>query len=231
MKMSALELFVLQNKSEEVAENVFPNAHLDQSIAVVKSISTVLERFGYAPPAYEEMDLLNPERFHQVKLQMLQALTKATIESMEELENAEELQRLYSPGDIARFMGLSHTTISKYIEGGRFQGVERPEPGRHVDIPGHTIFTYPSGTVVTVSKIVKDYNARLYEAEHQEKLGEVSFIESKIKQYEEKYNCNLQQLENSLNESGSSSENIDTIAILDLDVWKYLESRREALLV
>jgi predicted transcriptional regulator len=223
--MSVMEQYILQNKLESVAKHMFPfeTENLHEGIALVKVLSSVLESVGFAPKIMDEIDLLKPDSFEKAKQEIIRQLTRAAVQGA---SITTEQSKVYSPTDVARMMGVSHTTISKYIAAGRFQGVERPEPGKHVEITGRTVLEYPNGETKPVYQIALEFKERMRRAEEEEQESEIVFIEKKIQTYQERYRS-IEDLEKELY-SGATLSN--TSAALDLDVWKYFENRKNVLL-
>lgn len=122
----------------------------------------------------------------------------------------------FTESELCRMMGLSPQTISRYVDSGRFEGVDRPEPGEQVKIKGTTMLTYPSGETTQVYEIARRYKEKVEKAEKEEAQSEMEFNRAKIKGLEARYGS-LEALELRV-ESGIAK----AAEGLDYDVWSYL---------
>lgn len=69
----------------------------------------------------------------------------------------EEIAKTYTTGQLARFFGVSITTINKWIASGRLLGAERTVRNKQARISEHTIWVSPTGEQVPVREIVDRY--------------------------------------------------------------------------
>lgn len=217
--MSLAEILDVKERKEEYARIFFSPDKLKENLIMFKLISNLVRKTGGSLSEIDEISLLDASVFEHAQQELIDSL--ASVASIATVEAEPILQ--YSTGQIARFFGVSQTTISNWIAQDRFEGVVRPDIGKHVEIPSDTIFKYPSGRLVCVKEVVDKYEAK------EKRLAantetESDFIERKIKGYEEKYGAIellREQLEKGVRNAGDGG--------LDLDVWEYLMQRRDAL--
>jgi hypothetical protein len=69
----------------------------------------------------------------------------------------EEIGKTYSTGQLAKYFGVSITTINNWIAAGRFLGVERPERNKQVRVSENTLWVSPAGEKIPVRDIVDSY--------------------------------------------------------------------------
>ncbi|WP_019911979.1 helix-turn-helix domain-containing protein [Paenibacillus sp. HW567] len=166
-------------------------------------------------------EFLDHEKFAAAQREIVYFLTQ-----VQRSLQAEPLRAKHYPTrEVARMLGVSHQTISRWIAQGRFAGVTRPEPGKHVDIPANAILEYPSGETVRISEAAKSYQARMQAAAETESEDELCFITGKLSAYEEKYGP-IEQFK----QKSDSGELVTSDEDIDLDVWTYLLKRKQELL-
>ncbi|PGP12641.1 hypothetical protein COA01_33020 [Bacillus cereus] len=71
----------------------------------------------------------------------------------------------YTTGQLAKYFGVSITTINNWISDGRFLGVERTKTNKQARISANTIWISRIGKYYPVSQIIKDWE------EEQEEIG------------------------------------------------------------
>ena len=134
--------------------------------------------------------------------------------------NAQAKTRLktYTTGDLAKFFGVSVTTINNWIDQNRFVGVARKEKNEKVRISENTIWISSSNQLIPVSVIVEDWE------NEQKKYGipsdkeDMAVMKQTIKYFEEKYGG---RYEDTLFKLKSKSPE----QLRDEDEWKYLLGR------
>ncbi|MEB3103929.1 hypothetical protein [Ferviditalea candida] len=88
----------------------------------------------------------------------------------------EDVGKSYTTGQLARFFGVSITTINKWIATGRLIGVERADRNKHARISDSTIWVSPTGEHIPVRDVVE----RFVESESQE-LNTIDMDEARYK--------------------------------------------------
>lgn len=221
MNMSLIEILDVKERNEDYAHNIFSSKSLKENIITYKLLSNLVRKAGFRVPDVDEVTLVTDQSmFEKAQRELVESLTLIAAAAVE----AEPITR-YSTGQIARFFGVSQTTISNWISQGRFEGVVRAESGKHVEIPSDTAFTYPSGKTVLVKDMAERFQERQQlAAEQLDAESEAKFIERKIKQFEDKYGT-LDKLRQEIEDGARSAAD----GGLDLDVWNYLAQRRVAL--
>jgi transposase-like protein len=65
--------------------------------------------------------------------------------------------RGYTSKDLAKFFGVSQTTINKWVKQQRFDGISRTYEGENLYFPPTTLFTSPNGKKYLISDVVAQY--------------------------------------------------------------------------
>lgn len=221
MDMSLTEKLEVTERVDDFARIMFSSEKLRENVIVFKMISSLVRKAGADFEEVNEMRLMDKSTFQLLQNQLVQSL--ATIATTETLKP--ELLETYSTGQIAKYFGVSQTTISKWIAQGRFEGVSRDEPGRHVEITSDTYFNYPSKKRVQVRDVVVRYKERERQFENNTE-SEMDFVIRNIGVYEDKYGS-LDVLREKIQSGALKSAE----ASMDLDVWAYFLQRRDKLIV
>lgn len=129
----------------------------------------------------------------------------------------------YTTGQLARYFGVSITTINNWINEGRFIGIKRDETNKQIRIPANTMFKARNGKQSPVSKYVEFYE--IEQAESGENLydtNEPLFIINQLTMYEEKYKGEFTKTlgKKSLDEMTPEERT-------DMSAWKYFLRRQE----
>lgn len=134
-----------------------------------------------------------------------------------------ELAPTYTTGQLARYFGVSITTINNWINEGRFIGIKRDETNKQVRIPANTIFKSRSGKLYPVTKYIEYYETE--QAESGENLfdtNEPLFIINQLSKYEEKYKGEFTK---TLGQK--PVEEMTAEERTDMSAWKYFLRRQE----
>ncbi|MEX1029130.1 MAG: hypothetical protein WDZ91_03675 [Paenibacillaceae bacterium] len=104
----------------------------------------------------------------------------------------EEVGKTYTTGQLARFFGVSITSINKWISTGRLVGVERLSRNKQARISENTIWLAPNGEQVLVRDVVERFiqnqDTLTIDMEDEEyKVERVKEIIKMINFYEERY--------------------------------------------
>jgi excisionase family DNA binding protein len=221
MNMAITDILEVQERQETYASNIFSSRQLRENIITYKMLCDAVEASGIVIHRLSDNEFLDPEKFMIAQQNIVYLLTQVQCSSQAELSRSKH----YPTREVARMLGVSHQTISRWIAQGRFAGVTRPEPGKHVDIPATAILEYPSGEVVRISEAAKSYQVRMQAAAETESEDELRFITDKLSAYEEKYG----PIEHFRHKS-DSGKLITSDEDIDLDVWTYLLKRKQELL-
>ncbi|MGY0692012.1 hypothetical protein ACW2QC_04365 [Virgibacillus sp. FSP13] len=136
---------------------------------------------------------------------------------------AEETEHvpIYTTGQLAKFFGVSTTTINNWIKEGRFIGVERKERNKQARISANTRYMAQSGEVLYVKEVVEMYNEESVENDENIKDNdEYAFLVGQLAMYENKYGgeYNKTLAKKSFNEMTPEEQT-------DLTAWKFFLER------
>nr|WP_286675409.1 helix-turn-helix domain-containing protein [Clostridium sp. ZBS12] len=98
------------------------------------------------------------------------------------IEAAVEEEINYTTGELSKYFGVSITAINKWIDQGRFIGVERLEKNKQVRISENTLWKSRKGNTIPVKQIVETYIE-----ETSSNKERISAMKESIKFFENKY--------------------------------------------
>jgi len=131
----------------------------------------------------------------------------------------------YTTGQLAKYFGVSITTINNWINEGRFVGVKRDETNKQVKISANTIYKSRNGEQYPISQVVQEYEAEQAElGENPNDFNEALFIINQLALYEDKYDGDFTKAFGS-----KSQEELSAEELTDVETWKYFLRRQEAL--
>lgn len=212
--MSSMQTVYIKEHQEDFARNIFSANTLFEQILTFRMVEDLLRIGGYKLPVVSDEVLSeNKEFFEKMKLEVIQKWTEAT---------SRKVTR-YPTSEIADMVGVRQQTVSRWVAQGRFSGVEREQPGQHVEIPSDSVLTMPNGTEVLVSELARKYEERKQMAEQELAQGEIVMIERQLTGFADKYRT-IDDLKVRI----ESGENVE-FGGLDLDVWSYLLQRKQEL--
>lgn len=110
------------------------------SIELQSEVRRILEQYPY-------------QGMHAALQEDLQKLGSILVRVAQE----EEVGKTYSTGQLAKYFGVSITTINNWIAAGRFIGVERSERNKQARISENTIWISPANEKVPVRDIVEAF--------------------------------------------------------------------------
>jgi len=93
----------------------------------------------------------------------------------------------YSTGDLAKYFGVSTTSINNWIKEDRFLGVKRPARGKQLKISEDTIWVSSSNKKFTVKEIVEMWNQQYADLEKLTPKDEREILLQEIGAFENKY--------------------------------------------
>ncbi len=111
---------------------------------------------------------------------LMESYLNKAIDSM--IEAAVEEETIYTTGDLSKYFGVSITAINKWIDQGRFIGVERLEKNRQIRISENTLWKSKKGNTIPVKQIVETYIEETFSDEE-----EMNSMKDTIKVFEDKY--------------------------------------------
>jgi len=136
----------------------------------------------------------------------------------------EEIGKTYSTGQLAKYFGVSITTINNWIAAGRFSGVERSERNKQARISENTIWLSPIEERILVREIVDTYEQKrkrenpphpIYEGN----LSRIRYIVETISFFENRYGKTYAEV---LVEKGSPDESVDWVWAREGKEWRSL---------
>ncbi len=86
------------------------------------------------------------------------ALRNVWVDFVERVAAAESV-RQYSTREIARYFGVSITTINNWIAENRFVGIQKSGPRKHARIPKNALWRTSEGEAIPVQEIIQAYEA------------------------------------------------------------------------
>jgi hypothetical protein len=92
----------------------------------------------------------------------------------------------YTTGQLAKFFGVSITSINNWIKDGRFVGIERADKFKQARIPEDTLWISSSGKRIPVSEIIEFY-MREQPSTHLTKIEELKLLADEVVFFEKKY--------------------------------------------
>lgn len=122
----------------------------------------------------------------------------------------------YTTGQVAKYFGVSITTINNWIKEGRFEGVERTEKNAQARISANTLWKSRTGKLYVVTDIVKAWEEE--QEENLYDLDERSFLVEQMALYEDKYGGDFEHTLG-LKEDLSSEEQTDAAT------WAYFKRK------
>ncbi len=136
----------------------------------------------------------------------------------------EEFGRTYSTGQLAKFFGVSITTINNWIYAGRFIGVERSRRNKQARICENTLWISPTEERIPVREIVEIYEQKekmgeLSSPSHGGNLSRIRFIVETINYFEKRYAKPYQEV---VSEKGNPDDSEDWIWAREGKEWKSL---------
>jgi len=127
-------------------------------------------------------------------------------------------QTLYTTGQLAKFFGVSITSINNWINEGRFIGIQRSTRNKQVRIPENAMWRSSNGELIHIKNVVEMWNE-----EHSNRLNfnkdvELTALRNEINFFEKKYGGYYEEtlkLKKQLTES----------ELQDKEEWEYLLQR------
>jgi CRISPR/Cas system CMR-associated protein Cmr5 small subunit len=125
----------------------------------------------------------------------------------------------FSTGELAKYFGVSITTINNWIKEGRFLGYKRKETNEQARIKGNTLWKSRTGKAYPIQEIVEEWrkeNEELGQNDIDEKVFLISQIAAFDIKYKGSYNDTLGK--KPLSEMTAQEES-------DASVWRYFIKR------
>ena len=111
---------------------------------------------------------------------LMESYLNKAIDSM--IEAAVEEETSYTTGELSKYFGVSITAVNKWIDQGRFIGVERLEKNKQIRISENTLWKSRNGNTIPVKQIVETYIEETFSDEER-----MNSMKEAIKFFENKY--------------------------------------------
>ena len=95
--------------------------------------------------------------------------------------------KIYTTGQLAKFFGVSVTTINNWIEQGRFIGIKRESRNKQARIADSTLWRSDSNGLMPVRAVVEMWEAQYEGNKPVSKADEEKLVGEEIQFFEEKY--------------------------------------------
>ena len=174
-------------------------------------IKVILQYVGITSPSHSDLKDIDEKTLKDSRL--IKKYLSEALNSM--IEVTKQNEKLYTTGDLAKYFGVSITSINKWIDAGRFEGVERTEKNKQARISENTLWRSRKGDLVTIKSIVDSYEEEQFTEEE-----ELNSVLNSIKFYEDKYGGSFDEVSKKLQNSGDISDKDKA----DLREWEYLMS-------
>lgn len=134
----------------------------------------------------------------------------------------EETAQLYTTGQLAKYFGVSTSTINNWIDAKRFIGFSREKKNKQARISDSTVWISGTGENLTVAEVVKLYeeNQKRLQSkpEYEDKIGYMRYLVETVTYYETRYDN--RKYENVVAEKGDPSMTDDIIWSREGKEWR-----------
>lgn len=197
-------------RTPELTNRIFENE--DDSLLFFKVLVNFFDKTNVNNLQLSKLNesvLGNPEKMKKYLSQTLELMADIASEDT-------EFSPTYTTGQLAKYFGVSITTINNWINEGRFKGVERTEKNAQARISANTSWRSRTGKLYRIADIVKEW-----EDEQEENLydtDEILFLTEQITLYEVKYGGDFES-------TLGSKENFTSEEQTDADTWSYFKRK------
>lgn len=197
---------------DSLTEHIFQNTN-DRMLffkVLVNFIEKTNNQFSYSSLSEQVLD----------DGELLKVYYQEILKYMADIAAAQQVEVIeYSTGDLAKYFGVSITTINNWIKDGRFLGYKRNEINEHARIKGNTLWKAKTGKAYPVQEIVDEWVKDNLEA-NQNDENEKVFLINQVAAFDIKYKGSFEQTlgKKHLREMTAQEES-------DASVWKYLLKR------
>lgn len=173
-------------------------------------VKVILQYVGITSPSHSDLKDIDEKSLKDSRV--IKKYLSEALNSMIEVTKHDE--KFYTTGDLAKYFGVSITSINKWIDSGRFKGVERTEKNKQARISENTLWKSRKGDLVTIKSIVDKYEEEQFTDEE-----ELNSALNSIKFYEDKYGGSFDKVSKRLKNTEISNK--DAAALRE---WEYLIS-------
>lgn len=192
----------------QYADTLFSLINTSEGSGLIKII---LNYVAVTSPSHSDLKDIDEKTLKDSKV--IKKYLSEALDSMIEVTKHDE--KFYTTGQLAKYFGVSITSINKWIDAGRFKGVERTEKNKQARISENTLWRSRKGDLVTIKSIVDRYEEEQFTDEE-----ELNSVLNSIKFYEDKYSGSFDEIFKKLQNSGNISDKYKA----DLREWEYLIS-------
>lgn len=200
-------------KTEKITERIFENKK--ESVLFFKVLVNYLEKTNVNNLQINQLsdrDLENPEKMKDFFSMSLHIMADIAAEES-------EFAPTYTTGQLAKYFGVSITTINNWINNGRFKGVNKTGKHAQARISANAIWISKTGKMYPISEIVNDWEeAQAANGENKFETNEIEFLVEQMALYEGKYGGNF---ENTLGKVKKLSPEEET----DATTWSYFKDK------
>jgi len=126
--------------------------------------------------------------------------------------------KIYTTGQLAKYFGVSITSINNWVNEDRFIGVQRATRNKQIRIPENAMWRSSSGELISVKEIVETWEKHYSETQKITEKEENKILKDEIGFFENKYGG---ALETTLKVKEEKSNN----ELQDQQEWEYLLQR------
>jgi transcriptional regulator with XRE-family HTH domain len=148
---------------------------------------------------------------------MLDGIGRLAIEEAKEAPSS----KVYTTGQLAKYFGVSITTINKWIASGRFTQVERERRNQHARIHEYAQWITNMGERILVKDIIDDYEKQ--ESALKTFDSETEYLNEGITYYEQRYGGSFEEV---VDKNGIPEESDDWQWSRGGKEWQYYLKRR-----
>lgn len=169
---------------------------------------------SHTPELNNELSGLTEDIFKDKE--KMQICAKRMIEYMANVASQPAPCMVYTTGQLAKFFGVSITTINNWIKEGRLIGIPQRDKHKQARIPEYAMWKSSNGDLMTVQEVIEMYNTQ--NVQQASKEEEIKDIKASIEFFERKYN-------GSYEEAFREKEHKTEEELRDESEWKYLLRR------
>ncbi|PJN89183.1 helix-turn-helix domain-containing protein [Bacillus sp. mrc49] len=200
-------------RTPKLATRIFQDQ--DDSLLLFKVLANYVDKTNINSLALgnlSETVLDEPEKMKQYVTLILRHMANVAVEES-------EFAPSYTTGQLAKYFGVSITTINNWIKEGRFQGVERKESNKQARISANTLWKSRNGKLHPVSKIVQAWEGeQLEQGVNLSDTNEIAFLIKQMAAYEDKHGGDFEQKLGGRKDLTPEEET-------DAAAWKYIMKR------
>ncbi|WGU93394.1 helix-turn-helix domain-containing protein [Paenibacillus dendritiformis] len=169
---------------------------------------------------WDESIFADKEKFRECFDSLLKhavAIAETSTEDIQPKSYVPTSLKTFTSGELAKYFGVSQTTITNWHKEGRFEGITY-HPGKQLRVPEDTRFRLASGGVIPISEVVEMWHKENGSVKED---TELEFLTRQVALYEEKYKG---EFRNTIGRK--PQENWTVEEETDARAWQYFLSRQ-----